>query len=142
EGTRGLVFTICHAVLRDEDEALEAFQGAYERMVAAASTGSPEARALDDVGKFAGRMASLEADKLRKRRVRRARKEIVVEQVPDIADTATGAPGAILQEQQRRLLEALVDTLPEKYRVPVRLHYFHGMTHQEIADVLGMPRGS
>ncbi|MDK2970805.1 MAG: hypothetical protein PWP23_560 [Candidatus Sumerlaeota bacterium] len=141
EGTRGLVFTICRSVLRNEEDALEAFQGAYERVVAAA--GRPEeAGAVDDVGKFAGRMAALEADRLRKRRMRRARKEIAVEHVPEGQQSGTDAPDGILRQQQRRILEALIDTLPEKYRVPVRLYYFHGLTHQEIADILGMPRGS
>lgn len=36
-------------------------------------------------------------------------------------------------------LEAILEMLEEQYRTPVLLHYFDGMTHQEIADALGSP---
>ena len=41
--------------------------------------------------------------------------------------------------QVREKVEQLVASLPERYRLPVLLHYFHGMTHREIAATLGQP---
>ena len=49
----------------------------------------------------------------------------------------------IVEKKQRRdRVEGLVDALPEKYRVPVSLHYFHGFTHEEIAAALGLTRAT
>ena len=39
-------------------------------------------------------------------------------------------------------LEAAISTLPDKYRIPILLKYFSGMTINEIAWALDIPSGS
>lgn len=44
--------------------------------------------------------------------------------------------------ERRRELIALVDTLPQRYREVVRLHYFEDLSYQEIADIFNQPAGT
>jgi RNA polymerase sigma-70 factor, ECF subfamily len=45
-------------------------------------------------------------------------------------------------EERRRELIVLVDTLPWRYREIVRLHYFEDLSYQEIADIFNQPAGT
>lgn len=45
-------------------------------------------------------------------------------------------------EERRRELIALVDTLPQRYRQVVSLHYFEDLDYQEIADIFNQPAGT
>ena len=40
------------------------------------------------------------------------------------------------------MLREELDRLPEKYRVPLALCYLDGRTHAEVAQEVGLPRGS
>ena len=44
--------------------------------------------------------------------------------------------------ERRRELIALLDTLPQRYREVVRLHYFEDLNYQEIADIFSQPAGT
>ncbi len=46
---------------------------------------------------------------------------------------------AFENEERRRELIALVDTLPQSYREVVSLHYFEDLSYQEIADIFNQP---
>lgn len=49
---------------------------------------------------------------------------------------------AFENEERRRELVALVDTLPQRYRQVVSLHYFEDLGYQEIADIFNQPAGT
>lgn len=49
---------------------------------------------------------------------------------------------AFENEERRRELIVLVDTLPQRYREIVRLHYFEDLSYQEIADIFNQPAGT
>jgi RNA polymerase sigma-70 factor (ECF subfamily) len=49
---------------------------------------------------------------------------------------------AFENEERRRELIALVDTLPQRYRQVVSLHYFEDLGYQEIADIFNQPAGT
>ncbi len=137
EATKNLVYTICYRVLRSNEEAQDAFQGTFVRlMTLMADSNAPKP---DDYVSLMARLAYLEADRLRKRRQRRARKEIVMEDTPITASKESSIRQQVAMGEMRQNLEGIVDTLPEKYRVPIVLHYFHGMTHREIAVALDRP---
>lgn len=48
----------------------------------------------------------------------------------------------VLREEQCKLVRKAVDSLPDKYRVPVLLYYMEEMTVSEVADVLKIPPGT
>ena len=49
---------------------------------------------------------------------------------------------AFENEERRRALIALVDTLPQHYREVVSLHYFEDLSYQEIAYIFNQPAGT
>ncbi|HXX92835.1 MAG TPA: RNA polymerase sigma factor [Planctomycetota bacterium] len=51
------------------------------------------------------------------------------------------AGGGVDPESQAILQRALED-LPEEYRLPILLHHCEGLTYEEIARILGCPRGT
>ncbi|HEY7348616.1 MAG TPA: sigma-70 family RNA polymerase sigma factor [Ktedonobacterales bacterium] len=58
-------------------------------------------------------------------------------------DAAQEQPELVFESaERRRELEALVATLPPRYREVVRLYYFEELSHQEIAEMLNQPIGT
>jgi len=52
-------------------------------------------------------------------------------------------PEFVFERSERRgELEALVNSLPERYRDIVSLYYFAELTHQEVAEILNQPVGT
>ncbi|HEY0754820.1 MAG TPA: RNA polymerase sigma factor [Ktedonobacteraceae bacterium] len=52
-------------------------------------------------------------------------------------------PEVILEKREaQRELEALLNQLPERYRIVLNLYYFADLGYQEIADLLNVPLGS
>jgi RNA polymerase sigma-70 factor, ECF subfamily len=138
EATRGLAYTLCLRLLRHEEDARDAFQTLYGRLLAIAR--DPElARDVEDVAAFLCLLARREADNLRKRRSRRAAREMPLEEA-DVMSKDQPAP-ELLAEQAEVLarIEGLVEGLPDRYRLPVLLHYFHGLSEREVARALGEP---
>jgi len=48
----------------------------------------------------------------------------------------------IIIEEENRTVRAIVADLPEKFKVPIIMHYSVGMGLAEIADALGLPDGT
>jgi RNA polymerase sigma factor (sigma-70 family) len=129
-----MVLGICRRVLRDENDAEDAFQATFLVLVRKAGS----LRHRDLLGNWLFGVASRVA--LRARGVAARRRTVVG---PDIAEEppAQGAEpgydresGAILHEELSRL--------PEKYRTVVLLCYLEGLTHEEAARQLGWPLGT
>jgi RNA polymerase sigma-70 factor (ECF subfamily) len=59
-----------------------------------------------------------------------------------LASPDSGPPALADQEEQRRLVRAAVDRLPDLLRQVVLLTYFQGMKYRDAADVLGIPVGT
>ena len=135
EGTKRLVYTLCRRYLRNDADAQDAFQNTYARLLTAARD-EDEQRRLGDVsecGQLLFRLAVREADNLRKRRDRRRQKETPSEK-SHLVNAQSAPPDAIvLEAETRAVLERLVDELPEPLRIPLLLHFFHGLSQREIA---------
>lgn len=139
EGAKADVWTICLRVLADEELAMEAFQGTWSRLLQAART---DFSSLGGSPTIVRSIAWREAERLRGQRRRRRRREA---SMSDETDRQAGAPDARQAAADRELraqLEILVAMLPDKLRVPVQLHYFHGMSYGDIAATTGRPMGT
>lgn len=64
------------------------------------------------------------------------------EAVPEIADGSASVEEQIISCEERRLVRAAVDALPEKYRIPILLFYMENEKLSEISEILGVPEGT
>lgn len=100
--------------------------------------------ALEGVGRFEGRSsvrtwlgAILIRQASRHRRYHRLR---VTEVLDEIAATATTAPG--VRDERRLDVQAMLDSLSAEHRTVLVLRELQGMSYDEIADALRIPRGT
>lgn len=130
EAALPLVYTVCARLTSSVEDAEDACQSAFGRIVREVQSRSIET-GLD--GKtYVCRTAAREADALKKRQTRRTEREATVKETT-FSDN--------LHDQELHLtVEKILESLPEELRVPVQLHYLHGFTQQEVADTLEIPR--
>src|SRR5262245_38323589 len=132
-----LVLGVCRRVLRNADDADDAFQATFLLLVRkAASIGRREALAAW-LHQVAYRVALRANDDL-KRRARRQSPGVDPATLPgreaDPAEQALRDLGPVLDQE--------LSKLPEKYRAAVGLCYLEGCTYEEAAQRLGCPRGT
>ena len=48
----------------------------------------------------------------------------------------------ILQQNEVAMVQGLVASLPEKYRIPIYLYYSADMQINEVSEILGLPEGT
>lgn len=80
-------------------------------------------------------VTNLCTDRLRAGRRRRAE---ALDDVPEPADSAPDAEGAMIAADRMGALQAALDDLPERQRQAVVLRHIEGLTNPEIAEVLGV----
>jgi RNA polymerase sigma factor (sigma-70 family) len=127
-----LVWGVCRRLLRDEQDAEDAFQATF--LVLARKAGSVAWR--EDAGNWLYAVALRVARKARVRAARRRRLE----------SEAVMPPPALTDEgPDRETAEAVaeeVGRLPDRYRRPVVLCALQGKTYAEAARLLGWPEGT
>jgi serpin B len=122
------VLGVCWRVLRDSQDAEDAFQATFLTLARKAAS----IRRRDVLGGWLYRVAWRIALAARQRR--QAARE---QPIPEIA--AAEAPDEVLWRDLRTVLDEEVRRLPEKYRSPVVLCYLQGRTNEEAARELGCP---
>lgn len=122
----------------DDDAAQDAVQEAW----VAAMGGI---KRLEDPARFPGwiyRIVSNKcADDIRKRQRRRSADEQLAEEAP-VAAPAPDPGAAEDGEDELALLRTAMEAMPEDRRRILRLHYLDGLSTNDIAEVLGIPRGT
>lgn len=139
ERTRALVWTLCRRVLESPDDARDGFQSTWCRLFGEVRAGGSLpglAGAAPDWRQFIYRLALREAQNLRRRRVRRALREVAVESYPPIANNEPAPDALAARRELATQLEALVRLLPEGLRLPLQLHLFHGLAQEEVGRIL------
>ena len=137
ETTQSLVYTICYRVLRNQDDAYDAFQATYARLLALARDQAENSNIAID--QLVSRFAYREADALRKRRNRLAQKEIVVDEPLLAVDDGPSAQRIASSSEIKERVAILISSLPNKLRVPIMLYYYDGMSKPEISAALDTP---
>jgi RNA polymerase sigma factor (sigma-70 family) len=127
-----LIQRICRSVLKDHHASEDAAQAAFLTLARKANTFSGRGSIVGWLYRVARRIAV----RLAKDRARRAATAAGLERVPDptpALDVAPDEVAALCDE---------VDRLPARYRTPVLLCFFEGLTHAEAARRTGWPVGS
>jgi RNA polymerase sigma factor (sigma-70 family) len=127
-----MVLGVCRRVLHDAHEAEDAFQATFLLLVRKA----PSLRQPERLGPWLHGVAYRTAVRARARAARRPTGNGRVEDLP--------APPREdhLWRDLRPVLDAAIDRLPSKYRVPFILCYLEGMTNAQAAQHLGCPPGT
>jgi RNA polymerase sigma factor (sigma-70 family) len=127
-----LVWGVCRRLLRQEQDAEDAFQATF--LVLARKAGSVGWR--EDVGNWLYAVALRVARRARARaeRQRRRESEALMSSETPAADGPDGELAGIVDEE--------VGRLPDKYRRPVVLCFLQGKTYGEAARLLGWPEGT
>lgn len=134
------VFGVALKMLGEREAAEEAVQEIFWRIWQRAAS-------FDSSRAFApwlfGIAHNYSIDELRRRRVRpqavyEEDDRPILSEIPDETDVGEAA----VLGDQRRIVRAALDQLPEEQRQALLLAYFGGLTQQEIAATLGNPLGT
>ena len=131
----GMVANVCRRILRDPDDASDAFQATF--LALACRAGS--IRVADSLGPWLYRVASRIAARSRADRRRRGDRERTGGQLPEPASPEVDPSDP---DENSRILHEELDRLPERLRAPIVFCYLEGMTHEQAARHLGCPVGT
>lgn len=141
-----VVWSSCRRVLGDTAEADDAFQATFLLLARKADGEFWHDSVRNWLGAAAHRQAlHIRADEHRRRNRERA---VGTLQSPDegwdrpAEESLTDPLREVTRRELRRLLEAELDELPEKYRAPMVLCYLEGKSNREAAQQLGWAVGS
>ena len=137
EASRALVWSLCRRILGNEEDARDAFQATYARLLALARGGDADTEPAE---RAVLKMAVREAQNLSKRRSRRGRRETAMPEFESFRDGAPTPASVAERLEIGERLAMLVGLLPDRYRLPLLLHYYHGKNQLEIAEILGHSR--
>lgn len=122
-----LVFSACRRVLGDASRAEDVTQECFLKL----ATG--DARPGPFLGPWLHKMATRRClDALRSERRRQAREARYVAEAPQSVEARW--------ETLEPLIDEALAELPERFRVPISLHFLEGLSHEEVAQRLGTPR--
>ena len=138
-----MVLGVCRQFLRDPNDVDDAFQATFLVLVRKAGS----LRRKDLLGNWLYGVACRVALRSRTVGIRRQMRFVLSEQVEDLAGDGGSRrcepmSDAVLRDEQRPLVHEEVSRLPRKYRTPIVLCYFEGLTHDQAAARLGCPVGT
>ena len=138
-----MVLGVCRSLLRDPNDVDDAFQATFLVLVRKAST----LRQCDLLANWLYGVAIRVAMRARGQAARRmgrfgAQGSIDKLVAAEDVGRADIDPSPLLEPEPAPWLHQEVSHLPEKYRTPVVLCYFEGLTHDEAAARMGCPLGT
>jgi RNA polymerase sigma factor (sigma-70 family) len=138
-----MVLGVCRQFLRDPNDVDDAFQATFLVLVRKAGS----LRRKDLLGNWLYGVACRVALRSRTVGIRRQARVALsesVEGLPGNGGSSRSEPvsEAVLRDEERPLVHEEVNLLPRKYRTPIVLCYFEGLTHDQAAARLGLPVGT
>jgi RNA polymerase sigma factor (sigma-70 family) len=137
-----MVLGVCKQLLRDPNDVDDAFQATFLVLVRKAGS----LRRCDLLGNWLYGVAYRVAARARSQsarnlaRVASGRDSVASLSVAECPQPVGTSATSLLD--QSPLLHKELSVLPEKYRIPIVLCYFEGLTHDEAASRLGWPLGT
>jgi RNA polymerase sigma factor (sigma-70 family) len=134
----GMVYSVCLRVTKDKHDAEDATQAVFLTLALQAKRGA-QIKALGPWLQQVAKRLSLDLRRSKSRRQNRETRhhqEQMLRREDAIAACGSGPQAADLDELKTILHEEL-EKLPTKYRLPLILHYFGGLSREEMAAELG-----
>lgn len=133
-----LVYSVAFRVLSDQMAAEEVTQDTFLRLWNKSYTYDPEK------GRFTTWLLTvtrrLAIDSLRQRKRREPQSGMVfIDEDPGLWENVLSVDGG---NDLRRTLQSVLNQLPGEQRDLIELVYFYGMSHNDIAETLGLPLGT
>ena len=127
-----MVWGVCCRLLRNSDDAEDAFQATFLVLVQKAATVVPR----EMVGNWLHGVAQQTAVRLRATAAKRGKREVQMNEMPEpaVADAR--------DEELLLLLDQELSRLPERFRALIVLCDLEGQTRKEAARQLGCPEGT
>jgi RNA polymerase sigma factor (sigma-70 family) len=127
-----MVFRVCYNITRNTHDAEDATQAAFLALHQQLKTAAP----IRNVGGWLQQVAQrISLDILRSGKRRKAREKVH----SSITPTPVENPD---REESKRIVAEELEQLPPKYRLPLILHYFGGMSHEEISREMNCKSGT
>jgi RNA polymerase sigma factor (sigma-70 family) len=138
-----MVLGVCRSLLRDPNDVDDAFQATFLVLVRKAATLRQYELLANWLYGVAIRVA-MRARSQAARRMGRFGSQGSIEKLVAAEDLARShdSPASLMDSEPAPWLHQEVGRLPEKYRTPVVLCYFEGLTHDEAASRMGCPLGT
>jgi RNA polymerase sigma factor (sigma-70 family) len=130
-----MVWNVCRQILRQPDDAEDAFQATFLALACKAGT----LHVGESLGPWLYRVASRVAARARADRRRRSDRERSGGPIPE-PESARGEAAGL--EEICRVVHQELGCLPERLRSPIVLCYLEAMTHEQAARQLGCPVGT
>jgi len=127
-----MVFSECYAVTKSRHDAEDAAQATFLTLAVQARTGE-EIRYLGPWLQRVSRRVALDQEKAKRRRKKR---EDNHHRINGTAGVATAHRDGLDQLELRHLINDELQALPVKYRMPLILHYFGGLSRDQMAAEL------
>jgi RNA polymerase sigma factor (sigma-70 family) len=135
---QGIAFRTAYVIARNASDAEDAAQDGFVkawRALGRFREGAP-------FRPWLLRIVANEASNRRRSAGRRASLALRAATQATSGDAAPSPEAALLSSEQRAVLLAAVDELPEEQRDVVALRYFLGLSEAEVAEALGIPQGT
>lgn len=134
EAYQGAVYNLAYRMLGNAVEAEDATQETFLRIYTKLNTYQPERKLSSWVLSIASHYC---IDRLRRRRINYL--SLDEELLATSLSTGERSPEDVaLREESRDELQQLVLLLEPSYRVPLILRYWHELSYQQIAEVMGL----
>jgi RNA polymerase sigma-70 factor (ECF subfamily) len=126
------IYNFCHSLLSNEADAQDACQEVFLTVLRRRQ----ELGGIRDPWTWLLKVARLTCLYFRRARTRRGAGEI-----PE-GEEGREEVGPPLRREELERIWPVLDRLPERYRVILALHFQQGLSHEELAEVLGISRGA
>jgi RNA polymerase sigma-70 factor (ECF subfamily) len=134
----GSVYRFCRSLAYTKEDAEDLFQETFLR----AFEQLPKIRGSDNPQGFLF-STSIFVWKSSKRKYARRNRLAPAGPLPEsAADAGIGPEDALLADEEISIVRGLVDSLPEKLKIPIILHYTNEMSVPDIALTLRLPAGT
>ncbi|MGE5612017.1 MAG: RNA polymerase sigma factor, partial [Bacillota bacterium] len=134
----GMVYHVCLQVTKNNHDAEDVTQAVFLTLAVQAKT-SKEIRCLGPWLQQVGHRLALDLRKSKKRRQAREEKHSLIQQY---TNPCYEQPAPLDQEELRFIINEELNKLPAKYRLPLVLYYFGGLSRDAMAKELHLKVGT